>query len=60
MASYKIAIRSPGESDWKYIHGEPMVKNDLLWKLFPDFPRDVEFPPTYAKKVTAGNRGDDG
>jgi hypothetical protein len=42
---YMIAARPIDSTEWKFIDGAGIESNrELLWKMFPDLPRDVQFP----------------
>jgi hypothetical protein len=43
--AYWVAIRTPGESGWRFLDGAGIEKNrNLLWLMFPQLPKDIEFP----------------
>ena len=43
--AYWVAIRSNGDSEWKFIDGAGIENNrKSLWTMFPELPRDVQFP----------------
>jgi hypothetical protein len=43
--AYWIAVRTNGDSEWKFIDGAGFQSNkELLWKVFPKLPRNVQFP----------------
>ncbi|MFZ0800154.1 MAG: FKBP-type peptidyl-prolyl cis-trans isomerase [Terriglobales bacterium] len=43
--AYWIAIRTVGESEWKFVDGAG-IENDResFWTMFPELPRDIRFP----------------
>ena len=43
--AYWIAIRSIGDSEWKFIDGAGVQSDkEHLWVMFPELPRDVQLP----------------
>jgi hypothetical protein len=43
--AYWVAIRTNGDSDWKFLDGAGFQNNKgLLWKIFPGLPGNVQFP----------------
>lgn len=48
--NYQIGTRSTESSDWKYVEGS-RINKDNVQKIFPGFPPDYSFPPSYRKKL---------
>jgi hypothetical protein len=48
--NYQFGNRKKGTTDWKYIEGSRINKENVR-SFFPDFPADYEFPPFYRKKL---------
>jgi hypothetical protein len=49
---FLIAARKKGTSDWLFLDGASLRKSpELLRKLFPDLPKDIELPPNQAELV---------
>lgn len=49
---FMIAIRSKDGGDWSYLDGSGLRRNpEMLWTLFPDLTRDIDFPPNEIEPV---------
>jgi hypothetical protein len=43
--AYWVAIRTDGDSEWKFIDGAGIENNrESLWTMFPELPKDIQFP----------------
>lgn len=49
---FLIAARKKGTVGWLFLDGAGLRKNpELLWKLFPDLPKEIDLPPNKAGLV---------
>jgi hypothetical protein len=48
--NFQLGVREIGAGNWTYVEGSRVNKGNVR-SLFPDFPSDYEFPPTYQKKL---------
>ncbi|QIF04514.1 hypothetical protein [Roseimicrobium sp. ORNL1] len=47
-----IAARKKGTNEWLFLDGTGLRRNpELLWKLFPNLPKDIEVPPNKVELV---------
>jgi hypothetical protein len=48
--NYQLGVLEPDAKGWTYIEGSRIDKENVQ-SLFPGFPADYEFPPSYRKKL---------